>query len=190
MNAANSATPDVVDILISDHREVAELVEQILAEHDATRRRKLTDQMIAELVRHAVAEEMFVYPAMRKHLPDGDKKVEHDIQEHQQLEEQMKRLEDLNTGKPDFAVQVRELQQVLTDHVQDEETGQFPELREHLSADDLVALADKVVAAKKVAPTRPHPGAPNSALFHLLAGPGIGFVDRLRDRLTNRPSAG
>ena len=40
--------------------------------------------------------------------------------------------------------------------------------------------------AKKLAPTRPHPGAPNSALFHKLVGPGVGLVDRLRDHITGR----
>jgi hypothetical protein len=43
-----------------------------------------------------------------------------------------------------------------------------------------------VEAAKKLAPTRPHPGAPDSELFHKPAGPGVGLVDRLRDRLTDR----
>ena len=47
-------------------------------------------------------------------------------------------------------------------------------------------MATKVDAAKKVAPTRPHPAAPNNQLFHKLVGPGVGMVDRLRDALTKR----
>jgi hemerythrin superfamily protein len=186
MNATESPQPDVVDVLTTDHREVTELVKQIFTEPDATRRRETADQLIAELVRHAVAEEMFVYPAIREHLPAGDEKVEHDIQEHQQLEVLMKQLEGRDATDPRFLEDIRELRQTLADHVQDEETTQFPQLREHIPADDLVALAEKVTAAKKVAPTRPHPAAPNSALFHLLAGPGVGFIDRLRDRLSGR----
>jgi hypothetical protein len=75
---------------------------------------------------------------------------------------------------------------VLRDHVQDEETTQFPQLRAHLPTATLVELKDKVELAKKVAPTRPHPAAPNAELFHKLAAPGVGLVDRLRDRLTGR----
>jgi hypothetical protein len=52
--------------------------------------------------------------------------------------------------------------------------------------EELVDLAGKVETAKKLAPTRPHPGAPNSKLFHKLVGPGVGMVDRLRDKLTGR----
>ncbi|HEY6747639.1 MAG TPA: hypothetical protein VI357_18205, partial [Mycobacteriales bacterium] len=47
-----------------------ELVEQIPAAAP-DQRRDMADTVIAELMRHAIAEEMFVYPAMREHLPDG-----------------------------------------------------------------------------------------------------------------------
>ncbi len=82
---------DVVDILTTDHREAIRLVEEIPAA-DPGRRRDLTDTVIAELMRHSVAEEMHVYPAMREHLPDGEAAVKHDIEEHRQLEEAMKAL--------------------------------------------------------------------------------------------------
>jgi hypothetical protein len=77
---------------------------------------------------------------------------------------------------------------VLADHVQDEESEQFPELRRKVPASVLEELAGKVETAKKLAPTRPHPSAPNSELFHKLVGPGVGLVDRLRDKLTGRVS--
>jgi hypothetical protein len=74
----------------------------------------------------------------------------------------------------------------LRHHVDDEESDQFPQLREHLSREKLVELREQVERAKKLAPTRPHPDAPNSELFHKLVGPGVGLVDRARDKLTNR----
>ncbi len=79
-----------------------------------------------------------------------------------------------------------QLETILRDHVQDEETEQFPGLRAQVPREELVEMAQKVEAAKKVAPTRPHPLAPNNPVFHKLVGPGVGLVDRLRDRLTKR----
>jgi hemerythrin superfamily protein len=181
-------TRDVIDVLTTDHREVEALVQHILEAIDPDVRRESAEQMIAELVRHAVAEEMFVYPAMRDHLPDGEQAVEHDIEEHQELETLMKDIEGVDAGDAKFLQLVSKLRSVLADHVQDEENEQFPRLREHIPPDELAGLAEKVEAAKKVAPTRPHPAAPNSELFHKVVGPGVGFVDRLRDRLTNRPT--
>jgi hypothetical protein len=100
----------------------------------------------------------------------------------------MKELEGVDADDPGFLEVLGRLVQVLRDHVSDEETEHFPELRAHLSADDLVEMGRKVEAAKKAAPTRPHPAAPHSELFHKLVGPGVGMVDRLRDKLSGRPN--
>ena len=177
---------DVVDVLTSDHRDVTALIGEIWSVRDPMVRRDLTDTAISELVRHAVAEEMYVYPAMRKYLPGGDKAVQHDVEEHKELEQTMKKLEAVDVSSTQFDAALRELETVLADHIQDEEAEQFPELRRHVPQEELVELAGKVETAKKLAPTRPHPAAPNSALFHKLVGPGVGLVDRLRDHLTGR----
>jgi hemerythrin superfamily protein len=183
---ASESTPDVVDVLTADHRDVTALIGEIRSVRDPMIRRDLADTAISEIVRHAVAEEMYVYPAMRKHLPDGDKAVEHDIEEHKELERTMKKLEGLEVSSAEFDETLHRLAEVLADHVRDEEAEQFPELRLRIPREELVELAGKVETAKKLAPTRPHPGAPNTELFHKLAGPGVGLVDRLKDMITRR----
>ncbi len=178
---------DVVDILTTDHHEVLSLLGQIPGA-DPGARRDMADTIIAELMRHSVAEEMHVYPAMRDHLPDGASRVEHDLEEHQELVEVMKELEGLDASEPRFLETLGRMEQVLRDHIADEERDQFPLLRAHLSHDRLVEIGTKVETAKKAAPTRPHPSAPHSELFHKTLGPGVGLVDRLRDKLTGRPN--
>jgi len=133
-----------------------------------------------------VAEEMYVYPAMKKYLADGEKAVQHDVEEHEELEKTMKRLEGAEVGGGEFEAALRRLEELLRDHVQDEETEQFPQLRQRVPREELVELAGKVETAKKLAPTRPHPAAPHSEVFHKVVGPGVGLVDRLRDKLTGR----
>jgi hemerythrin-like domain-containing protein len=177
---------DVVDILTQDHRDVLDLIKQIESTQDAEQQRDLADTVIAELVRHSVAEEMYVYPAMRKHLSDGDDEVQHDIEEHQELEETMKALEGAKAGDSEFRELVGKLEGQLRHHASDEENDQFPKLRQALSSDDLHKLGHQVEQAKQLAPTRPHPGSPHSELFHKALGPGVGFVDKLRDAITGR----
>ena len=178
--------PDVIEVLTTDHTEATSLIAQIRGTTVADERRDLADTLISELVRHSVAEEMFVYPAMQDHLPDGDQAVEHDVEEHKELERIMKELEGAEPSDPTFDNLVTQLESVLRDHVQDEENDQFPKLRAHIPREQLVTMAGKVETAKKVAPTRPHPGAPNNEVFHKLVGPGVGLVDRLRDKLSGR----
>ena len=177
---------DVVEVLTIDHREATELVELIFQTEDPADRRSMTDMLIAELVRHSVAEEMYVYPAMKEHLPDGEQAVQHDTEEHQELLEQMKQLEALEPTDARFDQLLRDLEATLRDHVQDEEDDQFPKLRARIPHEQLVEMGQKVETAKKMAPTRPHPGAPHAEAFHKVVGPGVGLVDRLRDKLTGR----
>jgi len=180
---------DVVDILTTDHREATSLIGQILTSADSNQRRDLADTLISELVRHSVAEEMYVYPAMRKHLPDGDEAVEHDVAEHKELEKTMKELEAVDSGDARFDELMHQLEEILRDHIADEEAEQFPQLRARVPHEELVEIAGKVETAKQLAPTRPHPAAPNNQVFHKLVGPGVGLVDRLRDKLTGRSTS-
>lgn len=177
---------DVTVILTEDHKEMLELLGQIHTTVDPQQRRDLADSAIAEVMRHSVAEEMHVYPAMEEHLPNGKEEVEHDKEEHDELVQVMKQLENLEASSPEFDEKIREMEQLLDHHAKDEEDDQFPKLRAHLSQEQLNEIGEKVQAAKKLAPTRPHPSAPHSELFHKTVGAGVGMVDRLRDKLTGR----
>ena len=79
-----------------------------------------------------------------------------------------------------------ELREKLHHHATDEENEQFPQLRARVPHDKLVKMREQVQTAKKIAPTRPHPSAPNSEVFHKMVGPGVGLMDRVRDKLTGR----
>ena len=185
-DAESASGRDVIDILTTDHREVTALLAEISTSNDSEHQRDLADIVITELVRHSVAEEMYVYPAMKEHLPDGKAAVEHDTEEHKEIERTLKELEGLDASEPRFMELINHLVTVLDDHVQDEENDQFPQLRTSIPQEKLVELGAKVETAKKLAPTRPHPMAPNAAPFHKLVGPGVGLVDRLRDKLSGR----
>jgi hypothetical protein len=100
----------------------------------------------------------------------------------------MKKLEAADAQNPEFTRLLTQLETILRDHVSDEENEQFPELRAQVPREELIEIGGKVENAKKLAPTRPHPMAPNNEVFHKLVGPGVGLVDRLRDKLTGRAS--
>ncbi|AVZ40907.1 MULTISPECIES: hemerythrin domain-containing protein [unclassified Dietzia] len=184
--STTESNKDVVDILTADHREMIGLIEMIEETTDPKERRSLADSVIAEVTRHSVAEELFVYPVYEREVPDGTEEVEHDKEEHQEIEEVMKELEGVDAESAEFMALVKRFKELLDHHADDEETDQFPKLRAAVSAEDLLDLGRKVEAAKTIAPTRPHPGSPHSELFHMTLGPGVGMVDRLRDALSGR----
>ncbi|MGB2568921.1 hemerythrin domain-containing protein [Micromonospora citrea] len=181
---------DVVDVLMADHREVeAIFVELETRQGTPERRRQLADVVIAELVRHSVAEEAYVYPAARKALPDGDQIADHEITEHADAERTMKELESLDPSDARFDELLAHLTSTIRHHVQEEESDLFPRLRAAVAQEELVELAGKVQAAKKSAPTRPHPTAPDHPPANKLLAPGTGLVDRMRDALSGRPTS-
>lgn len=180
---------DVIDVLTSDHREFETLFAQLEGRQGTPElRRQLTDVVIAELVRHSIAEEEYVYPAARKALPDGDQIAEHEISEHADAERTMKELESLDPSDPRFDQLLAHLTSTIRHHVRDEEGDLFPRIRAAIAREELVELAEKVEAAKRIAPTRPHPAAPDRPPANKLLAPGAGLVDRVRDALSGRPT--
>jgi hemerythrin superfamily protein len=175
---------NVIAELLADHREVEGLFEEYgkAAGDDHARRREIADQFTIELVRHSVAEEQYLYPAVREHVPDGDAMADKEVADHQKVEELLKLLEIAKPSDRDFDDIVRKVIDEVSAHVKDEEDRLFPELVEVCPQDYLFELGDKVRAAKAVAPTRPHPDAPDNKLATAAAG----LVDRVRDLLTGR----
>ncbi|THA56516.1 hemerythrin domain-containing protein [Streptomyces sp. A1136] len=178
---------DVIAELTTDHEEVEELFTKIQALPPGDARRKHhADQAIMELVRHSVAEESYLYPAVREHLPEGDSIADKELEDHAMAERTMKDLEGCDADDPRFDALMTKLMAEIRAHVADEENNLFPQLRAACTPDMLNKLGDKVRQAKKTAPTRPHPSAPDKPPANKLLAPGVGMVDRLRDAMSGR----
>jgi hemerythrin superfamily protein len=177
---------DVIELLEHDHREVEEMFAEFDNATEPAERRKIVDRLIIELVRHSEAEEQVVYPFMAAKIDGGKALVEHEISEHSEAEKTMKRLDGMDPGDPEFGVLVRQLMKDIREHISEEEGDAFPQLRRAASKDELATMGTAVQAIKKIAPTHPHPSAPDHPPFNALLGPGAGLVDRVRDLLTGR----
>ncbi|MFI7611602.1 hemerythrin domain-containing protein [Nonomuraea terrae] len=179
---------DVIAVLVTDHREVEEMFTQLeqMSGDGGERAKTLAEKVVIELVRHSVAEEAYLYPAAREHIEGGDAIVDEEIAEHAEAEETMKQLERLQPGDAEFWPTMERLMREIRHHIQEEENDLFPRLRQACTQEQLVELAAKVERAKKMAPTRPHPSAPDTPPGNKLLAPGAGLVDRIRDALTGR----
>jgi hemerythrin-like domain-containing protein len=184
-----SASPqrgeDLVDVLVHDHREIEEMFAELeSADVGPAERRRLANAVVAELVRHSVAEEQYLYPVVRRTLPAGDRIAEHEMNDHAGAERDMKKLENLDAATdPEFEVVLTKLMAEMRQHFLEEEVDLFPRLRATVEPDELRELARKAQLIKKIAPTRPHPAAPDSPAVSRLLVPALGLVDRIRDAL-------
>src|SRR3954453_3508366 len=182
--------PDVIEILEQDHREVEEMFAELESLRGASteaaqsRRKALAEQVTIELVRHSVAEEVLVYPQVEEKV--SAEEAEHAREEHAEAEETLQRLEKLDADDPAFDDELATLMGEIRHHIEDEEGEMFAHMRRVMDRDELRKLGGRVEAFKKVAPTRPHPNVPNTALARTAAGPAASLFDRMRDLATSR----
>ncbi|MFJ9413803.1 hemerythrin domain-containing protein [Streptomyces sp. NPDC101227] len=178
---------DVIEELTADHKEVHDLFSQFAdTPPDSEDRKRLANDITIELVRHSVAEEQHLYPAVREHLEGGDTLADREIAEHGRIEQLLKDLEGRGPGDLEFDRLMVKLSTEVTAHVDDEEKNLFVQLRKGVHPFVLESLGTKVRDAKKTAPTRPHPSAPSTPPANKLLAPGLGLVDRARDYVTGR----
>jgi iron-sulfur cluster repair protein YtfE (RIC family) len=181
---------DVIEILEHDHREVEQMFAELESLRGAStdealaRRKELAEQVTIELVRHSVAEEVLVYPKVEKQV--SAEQADHAREEHAEAEETLQRLEKLDADDPAFDDELETLMAEIRHHIEDEEGEMFAHMRQAVDADELRSLGKRVEAFKKVAPTRPHPHVPNTALARTAAGPAASLFDRMRDLATGR----
>lgn len=180
------ARQDALELLASDHREV----EQLFKMMDAARQtgatqeqRQVANRVVHGLSVHAVAEEELLYPLMRKVLPDGDQLVDDALQEHQEAKELLSTIDGSDPESPEVRQAWDELVATIEHHVQDEEGQDFPKLREAVGQEQLYELGDKLAKAKAMAPTHPHPHAPNTPPGNMVVGGVAAVIDRVRDAL-------
>ncbi|MFN2590107.1 MAG: hemerythrin domain-containing protein [Actinomycetota bacterium] len=172
-----------------DHRTVEGLFTRYEAIRDSgtpQEKRQIVDEFIKELSVHAAIEENVLYPAIRDEIAQGDRKVDHSLQEHQEAKEALADLDKMDADDPTFDQKVATLMSEVRGHVEEEEGDILPKLRQSASKARLRDLARALRAEKKLAPTRPHPHAPDRPPASMVAGKAAGVIDRLRDRVSGR----
>jgi hemerythrin superfamily protein len=135
---------DVVDLIMSDHREVERLFDVL--KNDASSRRLNLPVLTTLLTSHSRAEEAEVYPAAAE--AGGAEDVEHSQKEHLEAEQLLAKLAETDPEDPEFEDRLQELVDAIKHHVEEEETTVLPGMRERMNEDQLRDLADRFSAAR------------------------------------------
>lgn len=183
MSASDTTTQrDAIQLLTADHGDVEALFVQVEDAAPGAAPDDVVEGIVRELSVHAAIKEQILYPAMRKALPDGDTLVQEAIDEHQQVKETLAGIEkaDSAAGRDPL---LRQLIADVRHHVDEEETELFPKLRASIGSAELQDMGAKLATAKKMAPTHPHPKAPNTPPGNIVGGAGAAVVDKVRDAL-------
>ena len=129
-------------ILVKQHREVDEILEQLAdtEDSDVQQREQLFTTLRGKLLSHAKAEEKTFYVELQK---AGEKKdAQHAKHEHKEIEEAFAELDACAYDDEEFPDKVEKLADCVKHHVEEEETEIFDAARESIEEDVLQRLAD------------------------------------------------
>src|SRR3954471_878746 len=177
------APMDAITLLKNDHRDVEKLFKRFekAGDNAHVQKRDIVDRIIEELSKHAAIEEQLFYPVTRATVPDVEDTALESIEEHHIVKWVLSELDGMDPRDERFEAKVTVLIENVRHHVEEEEGDLFPELRKAIKRKELEELAEAMEKAKKVAPTHPHPRAPDTPPGNLVAGAAAGAIDKAQD---------
>jgi hemerythrin superfamily protein len=165
--------PDAVDLIVRQHEEFRARFAEFdqLSSRASKRKDELVATIVTDLVKHAEMEEQVFYPAVREELDGLDDEIDEDLEEHHAAELLLDELDGASSADlPRFDAKVTVLKELVLHHMEEEETDLLPKVREGLDERRRRELGGGMVQAWRIAPTRPHPKAPDTPPGNVIAG--------------------
>jgi hemerythrin superfamily protein len=172
---------DALTLLKADH----EAVETKFARFEALGPRALKSKaaVVADVIEalsvHAAIEEQVLYPAVRDRLADEEGQVLEALEEHHVVKWVLSELDGMSPDHDRFDAKFTVLMENVRHHVKEEESELFPQVRQAFTRTELADLGDALAQAKEIAPTKPHPRAPDEPPMNVVAAAATNPFDVL-----------
>ena len=137
---------NVQDLIRADHAKVTTLFTQIGATDDPQKIQEYFGQMYKDLMVHSEAEEQVVYPAVKPFYGASDTQELYD--EQAQLKQMLDETKAMNPSSSQFKDKVKQIMDVVGDHVRQEESTMFAAIRDNMSSAQSEQLATQFKSAK------------------------------------------
>lgn len=184
---------DALTFLRADHESVLGMVESLergrgFSEAELQDRAHLATGLVIAASQHEAVEEQFFWPAVRRALPDGDELADRALDQEDAGKHLLQRIEDAKVGSRDFEQALTEFIGAIREHIDFEQNQVWPAFGRAQPPAELEELGSKMAAAKKTAPTRPHPTTPSTPGAQKSAGLVGAVADKVRDVFSGRRS--
>lgn len=136
-----------IDLLESQHREVAKLFKQIEKTTSGEEKIRLFEEIADKLAIHAAIEEHHFYPAVKAKRTE-DILLEA-VEEHLVIKRTIADLLQLEVGDEHFDPKITVLKEEVEHHVGEEEKDLFPKVKKLLSKQELDALEQEMIAEQE-----------------------------------------
>ena len=175
-------------LIIGDHTLVRTIYDKFKTTINPEEQAKWRNELVYEIARHSIAEELILYPLIRDNFPDGEKLYQDSINEHHHVKENLYQAEHTNPYTPEFKTKVNDVMEVLVKHMDKEEKEMLPMLLKYISEEKRIKAGNQFMRRKLIVPTRPHTMIPEdpptlNSLLGLLTAP----IDKFRDLFNSFP---
>jgi len=137
---------NIQDLIRMDHAKVNTLFTELLQSNDPQKIQEYFGQIYKDLSAHAQAEEEVVYPRVRPFYGQNDTQELYDEQaEMKQILDQIKAID---PSSPQFKERIKQLMDIVGDHIRQEESTMFAAIRNNLSTQESEQLSTQFKAAK------------------------------------------
>jgi hemerythrin superfamily protein len=137
---------NALEFLALDHEKFSDLFDQLQEADEFEDKQDIYELIRDELTLHTQAEETVFYPAIRE-LETLEEVVESSLAEHDRMTELLQEIDALE-DESDFDSKLDELQDILDQHVDQEENEVFPKVRAQMDEHALEQLGQRLVQAK------------------------------------------
>lgn len=148
--------------------------------------REIARQLVSLSSVHEAAEELVIWPEVRRRCKDGGELVLEATSQERQAKRALNELNRVKPGNSEFDECVNTVASEARSHITYEQNQIWPPLADQVSDEDAERLAGAYLAARSKAPTRPHPHTPPVPALLGSVGLVMAGMDRARDALTGR----
>ena len=137
-------TIDALELLRSQHEEVEALIGKI-ERADGDHKAELFAELADKLAAHSEIEEKMFYPAVKDR--STEEQLLESVEEHLAVKRVLADMLELDADDDEFAAKLSVMKEEIRHHAHDEEADKlFPKVKTLMSADELAALGNELLA--------------------------------------------
>lgn len=134
----------IYDILKAEHKQVSDLIQQAMRDGS----KETFFKVKAKTDPHLLGEEKLFYPLLEQ-KDDLHELVSHAYEEHNEIKSISSELESMDVGSSNWTSKIKELDESVSHHVEEEENKVFPAAQKALGEDKAQQIAQQYLDFSK-----------------------------------------